>query len=230
MKTKLQILVALIAVLSIAFSIEKASAQQPAPVPAPIDPQTGLPESGPNIDTATGLPADGSPPFKDSNGTATWIDPNWKDPNWALESVNFANLPLSEVARHLREQFKDNFDIIFPNTTVVAAGTTMVDPTQIFVELELKNVKASEIFSAMNLQFELSKSPLRWELTLNGSRPTALLRNLSQLAPPAPPRRPKPGRFFMLATCLMTIPVRMTRLNLTVLQVSFATLEVCLCQ
>jgi hypothetical protein len=47
-------------------------------------------------------------------------------------------------------------------------------------------VKAGEIFSAMNLQFELNGGPLRWELTLNGSRPTAILRNLPRLgSPPA---------------------------------------------
>lgn len=177
MKAKLQIL---IAAFSIAFSMARASAQQAAPAPVQLDPQTGLPVPVPNIDTATGLPADGSPPFKDSNGNATWIDPNWKDPNAVLDSVEYQNIPLTEVARQLREQSVrklklEYFDIIFPNVPGF-------DPTQINVDLQLKNVKASEIFSAMNLQFELNRSPLRWELTLNGSRPTALLRDLPQLA------------------------------------------------
>ena len=183
MKTKLQIL---IAVFSIVFSMETASAQQPPPPPTPINPVTGLPEPVAN-DPATGLPADGSPPFKDANGTATWIDPKWQDPNTVLPSVELRNIPLTEVAFQLREQFmralkRDYFDIIVPN----APG---FDPTQIFVDLRLKNVKASEIFSAMNLQFELNKSPLRWELTMNGSRPTALLRELTQIAPPLQNRK-----------------------------------------
>lgn len=145
-----------------------------------INPQTGLPEVVPDIDPATGLPADGSPPFKDSNGLPTWIAPSWEDPDKVLTSFRFSELPLSQMARTLQEQFTNSFDIIFPNTPGF-------DPTQIDVELELKNVKASEIFSAMNLQFELDKSPLRWELTRNGSRQTALLRDLPQLAPASMP-------------------------------------------
>jgi hypothetical protein len=152
----------------------------PRPPPMAFDPQTGLPVSVPDIDPATGLPADGSPPFKDTNGVATWIDPNWKDPNKALAAVNYPAFPLSEVANRLLTQFNNSFDIIFP--------TASVDPTQINVVLRLNNVKASEIFSAMNLQFELDRIPARWELTLNGSRPTAILRSLPQLAPPAPPQ------------------------------------------
>ena len=144
--------------------------------PMVLDPRTGLPVSVPDIDPATGLPADGSPPFKDANGAATWIDPSWKDPNKALAKVNYLSLPLSEVANQLLTQYNNSFDIIFP--------TASVDPTQINVVLRLNNVKASEIFSAMNLQFELDNTPVRWELTLNGSRPTAILRSLPQLAPP----------------------------------------------
>lgn len=187
MKTKLQILVT---VLSITFLVARASGQQAAPInsqpppprPVPIDPQTGLPESVPDIDPATGLPADGSPPFKDANGGATWMDPAWKDSNKVLPSFSSSGLPLTEVVNRLREQFTNDFDIILPN------AIPGFDPTQIGVDLELKNVKASEIFSAMNLQFELNESPLRWELTLNGSRPTAILRNLPRLSPSPTPQ------------------------------------------
>jgi hypothetical protein len=183
MKTKLQIL---ITVFSIALAMPRASAQQPVP----IDPQTGLPMPGSNIDPATGLPLDGSPPFKDKNGSATWIDPAWQDPESfrlkVLPSVGLPQLPLSEVARYMREQFDNYFDVILPTA---AAG---IDPTQVNVELQLKNVTASEIFSAMNTQFELDRSPLRWELTFNGKRPTAILRYLPQLAPSAPPLPPPP--------------------------------------
>ncbi len=46
------------------------------------------------------------------------------------------------------------------------------------IRLQLKNVTASEVFNAMNLVFENDRTPLRWELKLNGKRPTALLRIL----------------------------------------------------
>jgi hypothetical protein len=184
MKTKLQILVT---VLSIVFLLARASGQQaatinsqPPPRPVPIDPQTGLPVSGSDTDPATGLPADGSPPFKDANGVATWIDPAWTDSGKVLPSFASQGLPLTEVVNRLRQQFTNDFDIIVPN------NIPGFDPTQVNVDLELKNVKAGEIFSAMNLQFELNGGPLRWELTLNGSRPTALLRYLPRLgSPPA---------------------------------------------
>jgi hypothetical protein len=182
MKTKLQIL---ITVLSIVFSMARASGQPAAYInsqsglPQPINPQTGLPEEVTKLDPATGLPADGSPPFKDTNGVATWIDPSWNDPGTVVMSVSWDDLPLSEVANQLREQFTNYFDIILPDSP-------RSDPTQYSVHLRLKNVRASEIFNAMNLEFELDNTPLRWELTTNGSRPTALLRYLPQLAPPPP--------------------------------------------
>lgn len=186
MKTKLQIL---IAAVSIAFPAAMALAQAPInpatglPVnvaqPA-IDPTTGLPVKAVATDPATGLPADGSPPFNGASGAPNWIDMSWKDPDKVLSDVDFAQLPLSEVAKQIRQRFTNAFDIIIP-----ASGPT-TDPTVYSVTLQLKNVRASEIFSAMNLEFELEKSPLRWELTLNGSRPTALLRYLPQLAPPPP--------------------------------------------
>ena len=190
MKTKLPIL---LTVLFLAFSVAVASAQQPT-----INPATGLPEPSPNIDSATGLPADGSPPFKDSNGSPTWIDPAWPDSGKFLPSVDFSQLPLSEVARYLREQFTNYFDIILPNPN--AQG--VVDPTQIDIDLQLKNVTATEIFNAMNLQFELNKSPLRWELTLNGSRPTAIIRDLPGLASPEPPPPPQIRKVFYVGDML----------------------------
>jgi hypothetical protein len=207
MKKELQIL---IAVLSIVLSMAEASAQQPPQPPqppqaVPIDPATGLPLPQPAaVDPTTGLPLDGSPPFKDTNGVPTWISPSWKDPDKVLDNADFRNLPLTEVARQLQEQIvqrtrRDYFDVIFPNNSTMAVnnpgtGLSIVafDPTQIYVDLRLKNVKASEIFSAMNTQFELNRSPLRWELTLNGSRPTAILRIVWALGPQAPSELPPP--------------------------------------
>ena len=62
--------------------------------------------------------------------------------------------------------------------------------------MQLKNVTASEVFNAMNLMFETENMPYRWELKLNGTRPTALLRVLPGLlpvvAPPPAPPEPRP--------------------------------------
>lgn len=190
MKTKLKIL---IATFSIAFPAVMALAQTPinpatglpVNVAQPmIDPTTGLPVKVVAIDPATGLPADGSPPFKDGSGAPTWIDSSWAESGKVLPSVIYRELPISEVANQLREQFTNYFDIILP-----AGGPA--DPTTYNITLQLKNVTASEIFSAMNLEFELEKTPLRWELTSNGTRPTALLRYLPQLVPPPPPQTRK---------------------------------------
>jgi hypothetical protein len=169
-------------------------------IPTVVNPQTGLPEVVPQIDPATGLPANGSPPFKDSTGTPTWIDPSWSGPTNVLSSVRLEQLPLTEVVRYLREQFKNSFDIILPGSS----GS--YDPSQTDVDLQLKDVTAAEIFSAMNLQFEIDKTPLRWELTLNGSRPTAMLRYLPQLVPPPPPPPPETRRVFYVGYLLDASP------------------------
>ena len=201
MKTKLQIL---LAAFSIVFSMTMASAQQPTLTTMTsrnhiggIDPTTGLPL--PDIDPATGLPADGSPPFKDTTGRPTWIDPAWVDPNKVLSLVDFQGLPLSEVARNLREQFTNYFDVILP-----ADGPG--DPTMHNASLQLNNVRASEVFSAMNMQFELQGTPLRWELTANGMRPTVLLRYLPQLVSPAPPPPPQTRKVFYVGDMLDEFP------------------------
>jgi hypothetical protein len=75
--------------------------------------------------------------------------------------------------RHLRERFKDSFDVL-------ANGNGDIDPSAVMIRLQLKNVTASEVFNAMNLVFENDRTPLRWELKLNGKRPTALLRVLTE--------------------------------------------------
>jgi hypothetical protein len=126
------------------------------------------------------------------------MDPNWKDPDIVLTNVYY-ELPLSEVVRHLRERFKDSFDVL-------ANGNGDIDPSAVMIRLQLKNVTASEVFNAMNLVFENDRTPLRWELKLNGKRPTALLRVLAspKYPPPAiidpttglpvPPPVPEPKR------------------------------------
>ena len=170
MKFKLQARAAA-ATLILVASIATISAQ-PIPKGArAITPATGLPGPGgaPIVDPTAGLPvvAPAAP------SASQWIDPNWSDPDVVLTNVAYDNLPLNEVAGDLRERFKDYFDILpMPKTFDHEWGNTPI-------ELQLKNVKASDVFNAMNLVFENDRTPLRWELKTRGNRPTALLRVLA---------------------------------------------------
>lgn len=96
----------------------------------------------------------------------------WNEPDKVLSQVSFDNLPITEVCANLKEEFENHFDVLLP----FGAADTHWSETP--VSLRLKNVKASEIFNAMNLVFETANTPLRWELMMNGHRPTALLRIL----------------------------------------------------
>ena len=131
------------------------------------------PNTAPAIDPNTVLPLRQPKP---------WKDPDWKDPDLVLTNVFYDGLPLGEVAHDLRGLFKHYFDVLTP----VNQGGDREGWQDITIRLQLRNVTASEVFNAMNLVFENDKTPLRWELTLNGHRPTALLRALTPLAPPAP--------------------------------------------
>lgn len=159
MKSKLQIPAA---ILFLILSLAVAPAQ-PAPASAPaVNPATGLPATGGaggvlTIDPATGLPV--PPP------APQWIASNWTDPDIVLTNVDFeGSLPLSEVAKNLRARLQDrfnhdSFDVLpMPKTF----GKDWGDET---IQLQLNNVRASDIFNAMNLVFENDRTPLRWELT-----------------------------------------------------------------
>ncbi len=150
-----------------------AADQNSAPPPA-----TKL-TAPPVIDPATGLP---SPP------APLWMDPDWKDPDKILPNVFYDGLPVGEVAKNLRDEFKDAFDVLIPNgwrdPNNNPDPASSFDPQGVSIKLRLKNVTASEIFNAMNLVFESENSPLRWELKMNGNRPTAVLRVLPALVPP----------------------------------------------
>jgi len=142
-----------------------------ASAPNMVDPNTGLP-----IATATG-PSE-----------PEWIDPGWTDPGIVLTNIIYDGVPVSEVARDLRERFKNSFDILpMPRTFDQDWGS------QITIQLQLKNVKASEVFNAMNLVFENDRTPLRWELKFNGNRPVVLLHVLPEGAPQAGLASPKPA-------------------------------------
>lgn len=161
MKSKLQIPAAILFLL---VSLAAAPAQPSAPV---INPATGLPAPGgmPILDPTTGLPV--PPPVPQ------WIDPNWPDPGIILTNVNYDDLPLSEVVKQLCEKFKNQFDVLpMPASDTDWGGVPM--------RLQLHNVKASEIFTAMNLVFENNRQPVRWELKFVGNRPVAQLRLLPE--------------------------------------------------
>jgi hypothetical protein len=170
MKSKLQLLT-LAASLFLILSLGAAFAQN-NPGTMPVNPTMGLP-SPPTIDPATGLPLAQS---------VEWKDSNWKDPDTVLTDVSYDYKPLSEVAKNLREQFKEQFDLILPLHQPMPA-TWDIDWGSILIQLRLKNVTASEVFNAMNLLFETDRTPLRWELRVNGHRQVVLLRMLGERNP-----------------------------------------------
>ena len=168
-KTYLQCLAA---IFFLTVSLGAAPAQKGPGAPPAVDPNTGLPITMPQPGSAGGLAAPQPAP--------QWKDPNWKDPDIVLTNVDY-EIPLNEVVRDLRERFKGSFDML-------ANGNGDFDTSAVMIRLQLKNVTASEVFNAMNLVFENDPTiPLRWELKLNGKRPTALLRVLAQPGPKNPP-------------------------------------------
>ncbi len=114
----------------------------------------------------------------------------WQDPKEVLPQVDYNGLPIAEVAANLKQMFPGEFDVLFP---VGPGNGDGFDWPAVTVDLRLKHVKASEIFNAMNLVFESGKTPLHWELTMNGSRPTALLRLMPHNPGPAPTIDPATG-------------------------------------
>lgn len=155
------------------------------PVPAgPVDPTTGLPLPGPAfgpIDPQTGLPV-----------AQELISPDWVDPDITLTNVDYIGLPATEVVRNLREAFKNSFDIIITPAWTKPDGEVadpLTDPQSVVINLQMKNVTASELFRAMNLLLEAEKSPFRWHLLVNGKRPLVLFKVSPELLPntgPAP--------------------------------------------
>ena len=195
MKSKLY-LQSLAAIFFLTVSLGAAPVQKGPGAPPAVDPNTGLPITTAPPGNAGGLAAPQPQP------APQWMDPNWKDPDIVLTNVFYTGLPLLEVARDLRERFKDSFDVL-------ANGNGDFDLRAVMIRLQLKNVTASEVFNAMNLVFENDRTPLRWELKLNGKRPTALLRVLAspKYPPPAiidpttglplPPQETKRGVYFV---------------------------------
>lgn len=132
--------------------------------------------------------------------------PEWKGLEKVLPEVFYDGVPIIDAGEDLRKKFDGEFDVLFPKAGFEGDPW---DWTQTSIFLKLKSVRASEIFNAMNLVFETAKTPLQWDLMMNGNRPTALLRNLHEPKPtdidPAtglptsspPPPAEKPMVFFV---------------------------------
>ena len=171
MKTKLQFQT-LTAICVLLASLAVVMAQPAAPQFTPSS-------TVPALDPTTGLPLTQSIP------EPQWIDPNWSDPGIVLTNLDYDGLPLTEVARQLRLCFKDQFNILPMPTTF---GTNWGDTT---ISLQLKNVRATDVFNAMNMVFENDRTPLRWQL-MNASGPTVMLRVLPD-AEPVPSLQTRPS-------------------------------------
>jgi len=171
--------------------------------PPSFDPVTGLPirgaAAGQPVNPATGLPLPVDPatglPMPDPS--TEWKDPKWKDPDKVLGEVSFNGAPIGEVARDLRKQFNDAFDVVIPNNWQNPNNPSVVtDPGNTPIQIQLKNVTVSEVFNAMNLAFDAENTPMHWELKMNGSRPTVVLRVFPN-ATPFPQELPKRQIFFV---------------------------------
>lgn len=148
--------------------VDTFGAPPPQAVPPTIDPLTGLPR----------------PP---------WKDPEWPDPEKRMSEFFLDAIPLRQVVELLQKEFKWAFDVLIPNAWQdLRNPAEVLDPGSTSIKMQLKNVTASEVFNAMNVMFDLEKTPYRWELRMNGNRPTAILRVLPELLTPAAPAPPPP--------------------------------------
>jgi hypothetical protein len=91
------------------------------------------------------------------------------------QDMEMDKAPLNQVAQGTAGAFDHQFDLILPPDEPERAIT---------VQMRLKDVRAIEVFNAMNLYFQAQKIEARWSLTLNGTRPTAILTVLPPAKPP----------------------------------------------
>ncbi|HXR08298.1 MAG TPA: hypothetical protein VN765_13260 [Candidatus Acidoferrum sp.] len=100
----------------------------------------------------------------------------WSNIGPAQPEVIIEGAPLIEVAKSLAATFKNQFDLILPPDDTPSAASRL--------QMRLKDVRAVEIFNAMNLYFQANKIQAQWTLMLNGTRPTAVLAVLHPAKPP----------------------------------------------
>jgi hypothetical protein len=106
----------------------------------------------------------------------------WNKISGKQAEVHPKAVPLAEFTQTAGNAFHNQFDIIWPSADR--------DPSTNTVTMRLKDVRAIEIFNAMNLYFEAQNIPARWRLALNGKRPTAILTTEKSQAPSTPSVEP----------------------------------------
>jgi hypothetical protein len=117
----------------------------------------------------TAAPLTSQPPKKTPKPDASAI---WKDRDVLVEgTVEFRNAPVTDIARTLSQQFSNKLDVLVPDSQ-----DFLDSPFKYTVSLRLRDATAAELFNAMNRIFEAGMTPLHWELTMNGDRPTAVLK------------------------------------------------------
>jgi len=170
--------IAIVLLIGAAVAVSARAADRktvpPATVPSPAPPG-GTPQ--PSFDPATGLPMPTPRP--------DWKDPDWQEPDKRLPELSYDGVPITEVSQDLRKKFDEAFDVLIPTTWHAPPGLSPVidNLSSVPVRIQLRNVTASEVFNAMNILFETENTPLRWELRMNGKRPTAILRVWSDSMP-----------------------------------------------
>ena len=90
---------------------------------------------------------------------------DWKAPSQIMEQIEFQDAKIIDVADFIRKALKEEVDVLVP----AQCGA-------VTVSLSFRNLTAKEAFNAMNKLFEAGQQPVRWVLTMNGPRPTAVLR------------------------------------------------------
>jgi hypothetical protein len=189
MKSKLPLrnsVTVLLLLLSVCVALARGGQPPAAPIQSPAAPAP--PQAAPAIDPMTGLPV--LPP-------TPWKDANWNDPDKVIPELTYIGLAISEVARSLGDAFKGQFDIILPEDFGQGLpGNNNTDWNATTIHLRLQNVRASEVFNAMNLLFENDRIPLRWELKMNGNRRLALLRVKTDPKPDETYHKPEVNRIY----------------------------------
>jgi hypothetical protein len=155
-------------------------------------------EGAPARGDGTRARGEGTPIHQLQNlGTSDAALAAWSNIGPAQPQVIFEGVPVNEVAKGLARTFKNQFDLILPPDNT--------EPSAITVQMRLKDVRAAEIFNAMNLYFQANKIQAQWTLMLNGTRPTAVLAVLHPAKPPgdaAPSETERKHTVFSIADIL----------------------------
>ena len=156
----------------------------------------------------------GAKPASPLNPAQWGTNSEWKV-SGEFHDVEYDNLPLGDVVQHLQQLYDDQFDVLIPNS-LPPSEPAPIDPNtglpvpveplaarDLTVRLRLKNVTVPEVFRAMNMLFEMDRTPVRWDLVMFSNRPVAVLRPVEiqrPIPPPAPAAPPVPPTTGQAAT------------------------------